>query len=167
VYPPSDLVASLLELYFTNVHPTFPVLHRPSFERSVAEGLHLKDMQFGAALLAVLGVASRVGSLLVPNALIATLLLNSIQMIPVFSSTALRPFHPAGNSSLKYKLSVNCLNPHYIRFSFTVYAYAISMCDKNLTGEQLMTLFSLGTSAPQSSWGLYLVALPSWTPERL
>ncbi|KAJ7729640.1 fungal-specific transcription factor domain-containing protein [Mycena maculata] len=59
VYPASDLIASLLELYFSNVHPTFPVLHRPSFERSVAEGLHLTDAKFGATLLAVLAVASR------------------------------------------------------------------------------------------------------------
>ncbi|KAJ7134481.1 fungal-specific transcription factor domain-containing protein [Mycena epipterygia] len=59
VYPASDLVASLLDLYFNNIHPILPILHRPSFERSVAEGLHLRDAQFGAALLAVLGVASR------------------------------------------------------------------------------------------------------------
>ncbi|KAF7347300.1 Fungal-trans domain-containing protein [Mycena venus] len=35
-----------------------PVLHRPSFERSVREGLHLTDMQFGGLLLSVLAVAS-------------------------------------------------------------------------------------------------------------
>ncbi|KAJ6557305.1 hypothetical protein DFH09DRAFT_1280056 [Mycena vulgaris] len=59
VYPTSDLITSLLDLYFTHVHPTFPLLHRPSFERSVAEELHLKDVQFGAGLLVVLGIASR------------------------------------------------------------------------------------------------------------
>ncbi|KAJ6587807.1 fungal-specific transcription factor domain-containing protein [Mycena sp. CBHHK59/15] len=59
VYPAGDLVASLLDLYFTNVQPIIPLLHRPSFERSVAEGLHLRDAQFGATLLAVLAVASR------------------------------------------------------------------------------------------------------------
>ncbi|KAJ7712428.1 hypothetical protein B0H16DRAFT_1624893 [Mycena metata] len=58
-YPDGDLVASLLQLYFTNVHPTIPVLHRPSFEQSVAEGLHLVDLDFGALLLSVLSVASR------------------------------------------------------------------------------------------------------------
>ncbi|KAJ7505471.1 fungal-specific transcription factor domain-containing protein [Mycena galericulata] len=58
-FPSSDLIASLVELYFTNVHPTLPILHRPSFERSVAEGLYLTDSKFGAVLLAVLGVASR------------------------------------------------------------------------------------------------------------
>ncbi|KAJ6584811.1 fungal-specific transcription factor domain-containing protein [Mycena capillaripes] len=59
VYPAPDLIASLLHLYFTNVHPTIPILHRPSFERSVAEGLHFTDVEFGGALLSVLGVASR------------------------------------------------------------------------------------------------------------
>ncbi|KAJ7505464.1 fungal-specific transcription factor domain-containing protein [Mycena galericulata] len=59
VYPATDLIASLLELYFINVHPTLPILHRPSFERSVVEGLYLKDPKFGAMLLAVLAVASR------------------------------------------------------------------------------------------------------------
>ncbi|KAJ6615567.1 hypothetical protein B0H10DRAFT_2039964 [Mycena sp. CBHHK59/15] len=51
VYPAGDLVASLLDLYFTNVQPIIPL--------SVAEGLHLRDAQFGATLLAVLAVASR------------------------------------------------------------------------------------------------------------
>ncbi|KAJ7303788.1 hypothetical protein DFH08DRAFT_903519 [Mycena albidolilacea] len=48
VYPSADLITCLLDLYFTNVHPTLPILHRPSFERSVAEGLHLVDMEFGS-----------------------------------------------------------------------------------------------------------------------
>ncbi|KAJ7268163.1 fungal-specific transcription factor domain-containing protein [Mycena haematopus] len=58
-YPASDLIYSLLDLFFANVHPTIPILHRPSFERSVAQGLHLTDMDFGGTLLSVLAVASR------------------------------------------------------------------------------------------------------------
>ncbi|KAJ7303822.1 fungal-specific transcription factor domain-containing protein [Mycena albidolilacea] len=58
VYPSADLITCLLDLYFTNVHPTLPILHRPSFERSVAEGLHLVDMEFGGLFLAVLAIAS-------------------------------------------------------------------------------------------------------------
>ncbi|KAJ7165461.1 fungal-specific transcription factor domain-containing protein [Mycena crocata] len=58
-FPDGDLIGSLLEFYFSNVHPTFPLLHRPSFERSVKEELHLRDHQFGALLLAVLALASR------------------------------------------------------------------------------------------------------------
>ncbi|KAJ7312892.1 fungal-specific transcription factor domain-containing protein [Mycena albidolilacea] len=59
IYPDQDLIASLIHLYFETVHPTMPLLHRPSFERSVAEGLHLRDHSFGATLLAVLAIGSR------------------------------------------------------------------------------------------------------------
>ncbi|KAJ7707149.1 fungal-specific transcription factor domain-containing protein [Mycena metata] len=58
-FPDSDLIASLLELYFDIVHPTLPILHRPSFERSVAQGLHLTNTEFGGLLLSVLATASR------------------------------------------------------------------------------------------------------------
>ncbi|KAJ7178398.1 fungal-specific transcription factor domain-containing protein [Mycena crocata] len=59
VFPETDLINSLMDMYFTCVHPTLPLLHRPTFEKSVAQGLHLEDYQFGATLLAVLAVASR------------------------------------------------------------------------------------------------------------
>ncbi|KAJ6489867.1 fungal-specific transcription factor domain-containing protein [Mycena sanguinolenta] len=59
VFPASDLIASLLEIYFTNVNNTFPLLHRPTFERSVADGLHFTNIEFAGTLLAVLAVASR------------------------------------------------------------------------------------------------------------
>ncbi|KAJ7116109.1 fungal-specific transcription factor domain-containing protein [Mycena crocata] len=58
-FPDGDLIASLVELYFSNVHPTLPLLHRPTFERAVNEDLHSRDHLFGALLLAVLAVASR------------------------------------------------------------------------------------------------------------
>ncbi|KAJ7645516.1 fungal-specific transcription factor domain-containing protein [Mycena polygramma] len=59
VYPPTDLISSLVHLYFTNLHPTIAILHRPSFEQSVAEGLYLTNTEFGGALLAVMALASR------------------------------------------------------------------------------------------------------------
>ncbi|KAJ7037835.1 fungal-specific transcription factor domain-containing protein [Mycena alexandri] len=59
LYPDRDLIASLLRLYFDIIHPTVPILHRPSFEKSVADGLHLTDMEFGGLLLSVLATASR------------------------------------------------------------------------------------------------------------
>ncbi|KAJ7647924.1 fungal-specific transcription factor domain-containing protein [Roridomyces roridus] len=58
-YPPDDLLNDLVELYFINLHPVFPVLHRNSFQRMVVEGLHREDPSFGAVLLAVLALASR------------------------------------------------------------------------------------------------------------
>ncbi|KAJ7163137.1 fungal-specific transcription factor domain-containing protein [Mycena filopes] len=59
VYPPKDLLNSLVDLYFANIHPNIPLLHRPSFEQSVSEGLHLNDVEFGGLLLSVLALASR------------------------------------------------------------------------------------------------------------
>ncbi|KAL6301104.1 fungal-specific transcription factor domain-containing protein, partial [Sparassis latifolia] len=58
-FPDHDLLISLVDLYFEHVNVFTPVLHRPTFERSFAEGLHLKDRQFGAVVLLVCAVASR------------------------------------------------------------------------------------------------------------
>ncbi|KAJ7702971.1 fungal-specific transcription factor domain-containing protein, partial [Mycena rosella] len=62
VFPEKDLMASLISLYFFHVHPFIPLLHRPTFEKSVAEDLHLRDSRFGATLLLVCSLASRYSS---------------------------------------------------------------------------------------------------------
>ncbi|KAK1227497.1 Gypsy retrotransposon integrase-like protein 1 [Marasmius sp. AFHP31] len=63
VYPEDDLLRDLIELYFTRHNPTFPLSHRPTFERLVwQEGLHLRDQSFGATVLAVCALASRQSS---------------------------------------------------------------------------------------------------------
>ncbi|KAJ8073924.1 Gypsy retrotransposon integrase-like protein 1 [Marasmius tenuissimus] len=59
VFPEDDLLYDLIDLYFTRHHPLFPLLHRPTFERLIAEGLHLRDRSFGATVLAVCAIASR------------------------------------------------------------------------------------------------------------
>ncbi|KAF9268426.1 hypothetical protein L218DRAFT_954789 [Marasmius fiardii PR-910] len=59
IFPEEDLLCDLVNLYFTNVHPVFPVLHRPSFERSVADGLHVRDRPFGVILLVVCAIGAR------------------------------------------------------------------------------------------------------------
>ncbi|KAK7006183.1 fungal-trans domain-containing protein [Favolaschia claudopus] len=59
VFPANDLIDSLLGHYRSRIHPILPILHYPSFTRSVAEGLHLTDPDFGSTLLAALAVASR------------------------------------------------------------------------------------------------------------
>jgi len=69
VYPPPDLLHSLIDLYFRYINTHLPLLHRPTFERAVAEGLHLRaqnhetdgddETMFSAVLLLVCAVASR------------------------------------------------------------------------------------------------------------
>ncbi|KAJ6479497.1 fungal-specific transcription factor domain-containing protein [Mycena vitilis] len=59
VFPPADLLSSLIDLYFVHKNVYFPLLHRPSFERSVADGLHLREPAFGTVLLLVCAMGSR------------------------------------------------------------------------------------------------------------
>lgn len=49
---------SLVDLYFTQVNIFWPLLHRPTFDKSIAEELYLKNELFGANLLLVCAVGS-------------------------------------------------------------------------------------------------------------
>ncbi|EGN92361.1 hypothetical protein SERLA73DRAFT_99356 [Serpula lacrymans var. lacrymans S7.3] len=59
VFPDDDLGLALVDLYFNYINSLYPFLHRPSFESSIAEGLHLRDSSFGAVYLLVCAVGSR------------------------------------------------------------------------------------------------------------
>ncbi|KAF9268427.1 hypothetical protein L218DRAFT_893492 [Marasmius fiardii PR-910] len=59
IFPEDDLLFDLVNIYFTNVNPVFPLLHRPTFGRSIADGLHLRDRSFGATVLAVCAIGAR------------------------------------------------------------------------------------------------------------
>ena len=41
----------LVSAYFANFNIYMPILHRPTFERGIREGVHLVDPQFGATVL--------------------------------------------------------------------------------------------------------------------
>ncbi|KAG6853776.1 hypothetical protein C0991_001487 [Blastosporella zonata] len=58
-YPDDDLLLSLVTIFFEQINTFFPLFHRPSFERSVAERFYLKDPTFGGTLLLVCAIASR------------------------------------------------------------------------------------------------------------
>ncbi|KAJ7578642.1 fungal-specific transcription factor domain-containing protein [Mycena floridula] len=59
-FPPDDLMASLIHLYFARVHIFLPLLHRPTFQRKIAEGEHLDvSSTFGTVVMLVMAVASR------------------------------------------------------------------------------------------------------------
>ncbi|KAF8634298.1 hypothetical protein AX17_004250 [Amanita inopinata Kibby_2008] len=59
VYPEDDLLSSLVDIYFDNIYHFVPLLHRPTFERSISEGLHFKDSLFGATVLLVCALGSK------------------------------------------------------------------------------------------------------------
>ncbi|KAJ7116202.1 fungal-specific transcription factor domain-containing protein [Mycena crocata] len=58
-FPQVDLLTTLVEIYFDQINPLLGVLHPPSFRQSLVDGLHLRDPQFGAVVLAVCSLASR------------------------------------------------------------------------------------------------------------
>ncbi|KAJ3781179.1 fungal-specific transcription factor domain-containing protein [Lentinula aff. detonsa] len=60
-FPEDDLLHNLIDDYFVHSEPYMPLLHRSTFEKSVAEDLHLRDVGFGQVVLAVCAVASRYG----------------------------------------------------------------------------------------------------------
>ena len=58
-FPPPDLLAELIDLYFVNMNDYMPLLHRPTFEQGVREHLHLHDEGFGSTVLLVCANAAR------------------------------------------------------------------------------------------------------------
>ncbi|KAF7378272.1 Zn(2)-C6 fungal-type domain-containing protein [Mycena sanguinolenta] len=58
-FPSDTLMTELFELYFTRQNILLPLLHRPTFERSVAEKLHLRDDSFAGTVLLVCAIGSR------------------------------------------------------------------------------------------------------------
>ncbi|KAF7337959.1 Fungal-trans domain-containing protein [Mycena venus] len=59
VFPPADLLRDLVDIYFKEINIFSCILHRPSFQRSLADGLHLRDHEFGSVVLAVCALASK------------------------------------------------------------------------------------------------------------
>ncbi|KII84200.1 hypothetical protein PLICRDRAFT_118583 [Plicaturopsis crispa FD-325 SS-3] len=57
--PDADLLTALVDLYFTRLNAYFPILHRPTFSRGLADGLHLRDKSFGSLVLLVCALGSR------------------------------------------------------------------------------------------------------------
>ncbi|KAJ7051548.1 fungal-specific transcription factor domain-containing protein [Mycena amicta] len=58
-FPPLALMNELVDLYFAQVNMYLPLLHRPTFERGVRDGLFLRNDPFAATVLLVCAVASR------------------------------------------------------------------------------------------------------------
>ncbi|KAH0832830.1 hypothetical protein J3R83DRAFT_11755 [Lanmaoa asiatica] len=58
-FPDEELGMRLVYLYFVHMNPLAPLLHRPSFERKIMHGVHLRNTAFGAVYLLVCAIASR------------------------------------------------------------------------------------------------------------
>ncbi|KAF8320305.1 hypothetical protein DL93DRAFT_2052825, partial [Clavulina sp. PMI_390] len=59
IFPPKDLMDTLLDLYFRHFAPFLPVLDRSSFEIAYKDGLHLRSIPFANILLLACAIASQ------------------------------------------------------------------------------------------------------------
>ncbi|KAH8826637.1 fungal-specific transcription factor domain-containing protein [Flagelloscypha sp. PMI_526] len=59
VFPPPDLMNSLIDLYFIYNNPYLPVLHQPTFLKDIEDGLHHRNPHFADLLLIVCATAAR------------------------------------------------------------------------------------------------------------
>jgi len=58
-FPPDDLLSSLISLYFTMHNNYTPILHRPTFERTLMDKKHFVDEDFGGIVLLVCAIGAR------------------------------------------------------------------------------------------------------------
>ncbi|THV03670.1 hypothetical protein K435DRAFT_747568 [Dendrothele bispora CBS 962.96] len=61
-FPPSRLLHHLINIYFVEQNAYTPLLHRPTVEKLVSQGLHICDDSFGAVVLAVCALGARLSS---------------------------------------------------------------------------------------------------------
>jgi hypothetical protein len=59
VFPDDNLMAELIDLYFNHTNIFIPILHRPTLDKGIADGLHLKDAGFSEVVLLVCAIGSR------------------------------------------------------------------------------------------------------------
>jgi hypothetical protein len=57
-FPDDDLLPKLIDQYYEEIDILFPLLHRPTFEKSVRERVHLRNEGFASVLLLVCAIAS-------------------------------------------------------------------------------------------------------------
>ncbi|KAJ7589505.1 fungal-specific transcription factor domain-containing protein [Mycena floridula] len=59
-FPPHDLMASLVDLYFDNINLFLPLLHRPTFDKLLAKGEHFDTSKsFGSVVMLVTAIGSQ------------------------------------------------------------------------------------------------------------
>jgi hypothetical protein len=118
-FPDDDLIVSLVNLYFRYINTFFPLLHRPSLERNVREGLHYKDEAFAAVLLLVCAVGSRysddVRVLLEPTAPVHSSGWKWFDQVQLVRKTMLQP-------ATLYDLQTYCLSCHFLTSSSAPHA---------------------------------------------
>lgn len=147
-FPDDDLLTSLVDHYFVNANAYMPLLHRPTFEKSVQEGKHFSDQGFAATVLLACAIGSRYCD--DPRVLLDDIPGNQyaagwkyfVQVPPIEVSPVSRPSC--------YELQKCVVRPCHV----------YSRSTEKLTWYfQLMVVFMTGSSSPRGCWTLVGTAL--------
>ncbi|KAJ7680700.1 fungal-specific transcription factor domain-containing protein [Mycena polygramma] len=129
-FPDPDLLPVLVNLYFKEVNPFFPVLHRPTFDRKAANNLHLRDPRFASTLLMVCSLGAQ----------------HSDDSRVLFPGVKSHPLHSAG---WKWHSQVQVIPAHFTNKPDLYELQTIA----------LSVLYLQGLSAPTEGWTLIGVGL--------
>ena len=143
VFPEPDLFLQLIDLYFKHFNFMFSLLHRPTFNRLIAEGLHFIDVEFGTTVLLVCAIGSRFSTdprVLLPEA----------DGSPVGNLSAGWKYfqqvrvteRPKLNAPSLFDLQSYCACPCFLWFPSCHLRFRL----------QLWVFFMQGGSAPQACW---------------
>lgn len=58
-WPPEDLASLLVDAFFTKASLALPIIHRPTFDKNIQDGLHLRDSGYAKLVLLVYAMGSR------------------------------------------------------------------------------------------------------------
>ena len=136
-YPPDDLIPQLVDNYFRVTNSYMPLLHRPSFERALADHRHHTDIGFGSVVMLVCAIGARW----------------SDDPRCILEGTSK---HSAG---WKWFDQVQIHRRSFMGpprlYDLQIYVVCQSICHKAstcLTCFQLSSIFLQGSSSPQSAW---------------
>ena len=136
-FPDIDLMRHLVKCYFDNLNILLPLLHRPSFVRSIEEGLHHLDHNFGVTVLLVCAIGCRYSE--DPRV--------THEVTTSTSCTAWKFFNQL------HKLHRVDYLPHSLYEAQTYPVRLLnSFINHSLTLQKLAALFLEGYSPPETSW---------------
>ncbi|KAJ7168915.1 fungal-specific transcription factor domain-containing protein [Mycena filopes] len=131
-FPDDDLLASLIDLYFSAVNPFLPLLHRPTFDAAVHSRLHLKHAAFAKTVLLVCALGARY---------------STDARVPL-------PHRPAEDTAGwrwfdQVKLSGHVLHAHPTLYDLQSYCLAAAFLDCTSSPRTCWTLVGFGTRLSQ------------------
>jgi hypothetical protein len=144
-FPEKDLLDQLVSLYFDRLNIYVPLLHRPTFERDLANDLHLHDTGFGQVVLMVCSVASRCTN--DPRVNLPSDKTGLSSGFKYFRQTRLMRNKLLDKASL-YDLQYFCVRG----------APVVSQWEINIS-DQLVIPYLLASSLPQAAWSLVALGL--------